>query len=345
MKRSIALALALALAACGSGSGTSGPDGGIALLNYKHYSGNLNPSNVVVVDGDLLMAALDDQPAAFQIMAPQAHTWATGQGVVVAVLDGGFCLGPLEMAGALEPFMFDALDLDEDVTDLGNGLDDDGDGIIDNAVGHGTFVAGMVRMAAPEARILAVRVADDEGRTTIDAIVQGLQFALDHGAGVINLSLDADHRKNGAIRQLLTQAKAMGVVVVASAGNDGGDLGVLAASDDTISVGAVDGADVLADFTNEPGQPREVLNLLAPGVDLLGPLGAPMPTSMGVWSGTSFSAGIVSGAAALAKELHPERTPDEIAVVLGGATDPVFDAMGIPVDAPGRINLFLVVTR
>jgi len=324
---------------CGDPAGGTGSQTG-----YRSYTSNINPSNVVVIDTDLAGTALRGQPATEQVQADEAHEVATGEGLVVAVLDGGFTLSSPLVLDRMLPVGYDAVDDDSDPEDLGNGIDDDGDCVIDNAVGHGTFVAGMVLMAAPDAMILAVRVVDDEGRGTNEQLQRGLEFAIAMDVDVINLSLETDQKAH--VKHLLTTAREMGIIIVASAGNSGADdLDVLAESDDTIAVGAVDGADVLSEFTNEPGQPKEVLDVLAPGVDLLGPLGAPDDGSMGTWSGTSFSAGIVSGAAAIYLELNPDATPDMVATAIASSTDPVVDADGIPQPFPGRLNLATLVTQ
>jgi hypothetical protein len=201
------------------------------------------------------------------------------------------------------------------------------------AAGHGTFVSGMVLMAAPEATILPIRVVDDEGFGTIAALVRGLKYAIDHDADVINLSVEAGAGGSWAVRWQLWRAKNRGIPVIASAGNSGlDDLLYLAADKRTIAVGAVTIHDELADFSNGGG--AELLDLYAPGVDLIGPLGYPQADSMGWWSGTSFSAGIVSGAAALAIELDPLADLTEIRALLDASVDPVDDVFHT-----GRINL------
>lgn len=293
----------------------------------------INPTNIAIVDPDLDCAAMISQPAAGQIEAASAHAHATGSGVVVAVLDGGFNTAHPILDGQVSGLAWDALDQDSDPNDGGNGIDDDGDGLTDLAAGHGTFVSGMVLMAAPEATILPIRVVNDEGYGTIAALVRGLKYAIDNDADVINLSVEAGVGGSFAVRWQLLRAKNRGIPVIASAGNSGlDDLLYLAADKRTIAVGAVTIDDELADFSNGGG--AELLDLYAPGVDLIGPLGYPQGDSMGWWSGTSFSAGIVSGAAALALELDPLATVDEVRTLLEASVDPVDDVFHT-----GRINL------
>lgn len=306
--------------------------------------GGIDPSNTAVVDGDLNAMAADglllvqSQPAAMQIGAAEAHMLVRGRGILVAVLDGGFDLDHPVIAPAIAG-AFDAIDMDGDPTDRGNGTDDDGDGFVDAGKGHGTFVTAMVRMAAPDARILAIRVRDDEGFGTNEAIAIGLQHAIDAGANVINLSLDAAQAANTRLNQAINEAVRAGIIVVVAAGNDGADsLGTLAETRGVIAVGAVDLGDQVAEFSNTDDSGRVDMSF-APGVDLYGPLGE---SEMGFWSGTSFSAGIVSGAVALLLEMVPVNDGDLANWFMQWSADPVYDENGEPQNA-GRINLARLV--
>ena len=234
--------------------------------------GTINPSTVTVVDSDMasiaatdLLAAMSSQEAAEQVSLSAAHTVATGAGIVVAVLDGGFNLDHAVLSGSLSGYAYDAIDRDDDPDDLGNGKDDDGDGIVDWAVGHGNFVFGMVRMAAPDALIMPVRVMDDEGYGTTKELERGLKYAIDHGAHVINLSLEAATTKSAGVKKLLQKAYGKGILVVVSAGNDGAIAdGILSQVSTTITVGAVDGDDQITAFSNAPDQ-VDSLFVFAPG--------------------------------------------------------------------------------
>ena len=308
----LAIMAALALTIGPSYAGKSDPKKKVKLKKYykgKHASealgGGINPTNVIIVDSDLMSVAVGEQPAAQQIGASAAHEVATGEGIVVAILDGGFNLENPVLAERLHALAFDTVDLDADPSDGGNGVDDDGDGVTDMAVGHGTFVAGMVAMAAPGATILPIRVVDDEGLGTIGELAAGLAYAIAMKVDVINLSLEAGDSLDPWIDELLKKAEKNGIVVVVSAGNDGlADLGALAWDPNTIAVGAVDANNEIASFSNFSAE-LGILSVCAPGVDLIGPTGWPFAEAMGCWSGTSFSAGIVSGAAALALEFYP----------------------------------------
>jgi hypothetical protein len=300
-----------------------------------------DPSNIALVDGDMMRGAMMDQPAAAMIHAREAHETATGSSVLVAVLDAGFDLSHPVLEDRVSPDGYDTLDRDNDPNDLGNGYDDYGEGTPDNAVGHGNFVAGMVLLAAPDATFLPIRVMDDEGYGNNRALADGIRLALQRGARVINISGRAGLLGAWDVRSALDEAKTRGVLVVASAGNEGkAGLGVVAGDPRTVSVGAVDDDFVVAPFSNSAGWGEE-LTVYAPGVDLKGPMAE---GAMGTWSGTSFSAGLASGAAALWLELEPSSSPDAVRERIRACVNPAFDRDGDPCEA-GVIDLLQVVTR
>jgi subtilisin family serine protease len=83
----------------------------------------------------------------------------------------------------------DFIDHDGDTADLPDGVDNDNDGLTDEAAGHGCHVAGLVLFVAPGARILPVRVLNSDGTGTAYAVARGIEFAVDRGARIINMSL------------------------------------------------------------------------------------------------------------------------------------------------------------
>ena len=345
MNRSAAI-LAVVLLAAGGAAGA----GFLSRLVTKTVNrlmitilppGEVNPSNMAVVEGDMMLCSMTDQPGARRLNAREAHGVATGRGVLVAVLDAGFDLSHPVLRDHVVPGM-DMLDGDGDPNDLGNGFDDYGEGDPDNAVGHGNFVAGMVLLAAPDAMVLPIRVMNDEGYGNNAAIASGIRYALDRGARVVNISARAavllDCRD---IRLALDDADARGVVVVASAGNEGrSGLGVIAGDERTLSVGAEDETGTAAEFSNTAGWGEE-LSVYAPGVDLEGPMTG---GAMGVWSGTSFSSGLASGAAALWLELEPKSPPFAVRERIRTCVKPTYDAGG-RCCAAGGVDLLEVVTR
>ncbi len=314
----------------GSGEESGGGDGGAGA------------TMVPVIDEDLMFMV---QWTRDHLQADAAHQHATGAGVVVAVLDGGFNLNHPDLVGHVSPLAYDAVDDDFDPEDLGNGYDDDGDGFVDNGLGHGTFVAGMVLLAAPDATILPIRVRDDESWGYNQHLEKGLTWAWNAGAQVVNISGSMFMKSDAATLRRIRDMRRDGVAVIVSAGNDG-LLGLesLASSSNTLSVGSTDVLDVLAPFSNfdERAAPRMVL---APGVELYGALGIGFDESSGYWSGTSFSTGLVSGAAALVLESSPGLEPLDLYAHLFLTSDPAFDEQGMPLPVSGRINLFRAVTE
>src|SRR5439155_11089608 len=99
-------------------------------------------------------------------------------------------------------------------TDVGDGLDNDGDGFVDEAWGHGTHVAGIVARTAPGARLLIVRVLDADGRGDLLNVISGIHWAIDHGARGINMSLGMADPSDG-VEDVVAGAVQEGGVCVA----------------------------------------------------------------------------------------------------------------------------------
>jgi len=312
------------------------------------FQGGSNPTNVAVVDSDLDFCVSSSgglDGADEQMGVPDSLLVATGRGVTVAVLDGGFNLLHPDVEPNVSPHGYDAIDGDFDPSDYGNGIDDNGDGITDAALGHGTFVSGMILRVAPDATILPIRVRDDEGYGSNEELAAGLEWAIAMDVDVINLSITPAECAASTVPAALWEADRRGIHVVVSAGNDGADtLPRLARESYVTAAGAVDGYDRIAPFSNYQEKKARGLLIFAPGVDLYGPMGFPEWDSYGFWSGTSFSAGFVSGAVAVALELSPEADPDDVRKMLGAATDPVYDFDGGALEHAGRIDLAKLVS-
>jgi subtilisin family serine protease len=172
--------------------------------------------------------------------------------------------------------------------------------------GHGTFVAGVVRQAAPDAIIMPVRVLNNEGRGSTAQVAEGIRWATANGADVINMSLHTP-TDTRVLREAVADAIGKGVVVVAAYGNEGKYLPAAYPADypSVISVMATDQNDRRASFSNY-GRPGVVA---APGVNII----SAYPEQMyAIGSGTSYAAPWVAGEAALIKSLKPSATPDEV---------------------------------
>jgi YD repeat-containing protein len=216
--------------------------------------------------------------------------------------------------------------------------------------GHGTHVAGIlgargnngigVAGVSWDVQIMPLKVLDAQGRGDIGTIIQGLGFAVAHGATISNNSyggrVDLNNPNqvflNQAFRDALENARTMGHVFVASAGNDAlnNDVPNLASFpaafrrdvDNVVAVAATDQNDQLAKFSNFGAA---TVDLAAPGVNILSTL---PNNTYGLKSGTSMATPFVTGVLALVRDLHPDwnyrqiidqvlRTADPLAALKG----------------------------
>ena len=216
--------------------------------------------------------------------------WALtrGAGVVVAVVDTGVAPAP-DLAGRLLPGWNIVAGSAASADDNGHGTHVAG--TIAESEGNGLAEAGV----APEASILPVKVLDAGGSGSDVDVAAGIVWAADHGAQVVNLSLGGSESST-VLADAVAYARHAGVLVVAAAGNDGGDVGVPARLAGVIAVGAVDAALVRAPFSAG----GRALDLVAPGVGIvqqtLDGSGGYADES---FSGTSMAAPHVAGVAAL----------------------------------------------
>jgi subtilisin family serine protease len=273
----------------------------------------------VIVDRSPTTSEYMGQAAVLRHRIAKAHSTAEGSGVVVAVIDTGVdrCHPLLDghlMAGGL-----DLVDGDVSPWEAQGGYDEDNDGEIDEAVGHGTFVASLVALAAPGARILPYRVLDDDGGGTAFNLAIALADAMERGADVVNLSL-AYHERSVVVDLLLEEAERRGIVVVAAAGNDADThLPFPAIDSHVLAVTALrpDGSG-LAEFANR----GDKAVVAAIGEDVYGAL---YGGEYGLSSGTSIAAPFAAAGAALAKGLDPDVSADIVRRLLIQSGVPVVD--------------------
>lgn len=233
---------------------------------------------------------------------PAAHALSQGAGVVVAVIDTGVQFDHPNLVGHLTATGIDFVDGDD------TPQDEPGSGF---AYGHGTHVAGIVRLVAPQAQIMPIRVLDTDGRGYSAAVAEAILFALENGADVINLSLGMPDQSD-LLEDVVEDAAAAGVVVVAAAGNlNNSQPQYPAASECTIGVTAIDAQRVKASFASYGSW----VLLSAPGVGIE----SSVPLSgYGVWSGASMAAPFAAGQAALLLSLDPSLTVVQVADLMGG---------------------------
>ncbi|MEK9524597.1 type VII secretion-associated serine protease mycosin [Streptomyces venezuelae] len=248
------------------------------------------------------------------------EAWRTtrGEGITVAVLDTGVDAEHPDLAGSVltgrDLIGFGASRGDRAWARHGTAMA----GIIAGH-GHGPDGGDGVLGIAPDARILPVRVilestdkARDKARKARGtALADGIRWAADHGADVINMSLGDDSRSahpDAGEDAAVQYALAKGVSVVASAGNGGekGDhISYPAAYPGVIAVTAVDRYGTHASFSTR----RWYATVSAPGVDIA--IADPDQRYYEGW-GTSAAAAFASGAVALVRSAHPDLTPAQV---------------------------------
>ncbi len=228
------------------------------------------------LEGDYL-----GQPAAIMMNVTQAHLQSMGNNVRIAVIDGGV---NYEHPAFDEKVIsaYDYIDGDYDANDEPGG---------DNS-GHGTFVAGVIHLIAPQADIYAYRVCDPSGEGNGYLVAEAIMQAVDNNCSVINLSL-VTSSNHDAIATAIEYAKTKDILVVAAAGNGNSADPLYPACDPyVITVGAVDNESQIASFSNA----AEYVDVYAPGVDIYSPY---LENGYAWWSGTSFATPFVTGQAAL----------------------------------------------
>ena len=170
-------------------------------------------------------------------------------------------------------------------------------GVLDT-YGHGTPIAGIIA-ANPDndpgvqgivsnCRLLNVKVVDDRGRYDMSDLVDGIRWAVDNGANVINISL-VSGEKSTELEKAINYAWQNGVIVVAAAGNGGTDKPVYpAAYEHCIAVTAVDDSGSLIPLANH----GDWVDIAAPGYEIYSALPG---NDYGYMYGTSFATAYVSG--------------------------------------------------
>jgi thermitase len=213
-------------------------------------------------------------------------------------------------------------DLDGKVIKGADFVADDDDPIDEND--HGTHVAGIaaantnngvgIAGLAPKASILAVRVLDADGSGSLDDVAQGIRYAADQGAQVINLSLGGNLGSK-TLQDAVNYAWNKGSVIVAAAGNTGVALPSYPAYySNVIAVAATDQNDQKASFSNF----GTWVDIAAPGVDIYSTITNNQYAS---YSGTSMASPVVAGVAGLLAAQG--KNASQIRAALEDTADPV----------------------
>jgi subtilisin len=243
------------------------------------------------------------------------RAWAMGEtdgrGVTVAIIDSGVERDHPAVGGKLVRSVKVELAPDPDDDPL---IVDDPAGL--DVVGHGTACAGIIHAIAPGADLVSVRVLGPDNRGKGIVFAAGLDWAIENGASVVNLSLSSKSEAMfGLFHDLADRAYFANVLLVCAANNvPGNSYPSLFAS--VVSVAAHDRADAGAWFYN-PDPPVE---FGAHGVDVH------VAWRDGGWmvaTGNSFAAPHMAGYAALIRAKHPAASPFEVKAILAGSASEV----------------------
>jgi subtilisin len=218
-----------------------------------------------------------------KIGAPNLWKQTKGQGVKVAVIDTGISRKHTDLKGQVK----------------GRVVTVDG-GAGKRMGGHGTHVAGTIAAVAnrkgivgvaPEVQLYDVQAFGPDGTATVADVVEGINWAVEHKMNIINMSFGITE-DNAALRQAIKRAARAGIIMVASAGNNGGALEYPAAYPEVVAVGAVDKENKLAPFSSR----GRGLDVVAPGVSIKSTWPG---NGYKVLDGTSMAAAHISGMYAL----------------------------------------------
>jgi hypothetical protein len=201
------------------------------------------------------------------------------------------------------------------------------------AFGHGTMVMGVIHLVAPTAQLLPLKAFKSDGTANLSNILRAIYYAVQNNANVINMSFDTTTAST-ELRNALDYASPLGVVSVASAGNDGMQEIVYPAAlqSDVMGVASV-GSTTATDSTRSTFSNfgAAIVWVAAPGEEIVTTY--PFSTYAAGW-GTSFSAPFVSGAAALARNLQTAITESGAAAAIAQAAPLSDPGMG-----HGRLDL------
>ncbi|MDF5730944.1 MAG: S8 family peptidase [Rhizonema sp. PD38] len=262
------------------------------------------------------------------IKAPEA--WAkgyTGKGVVVAVLDTGVDYNHPDLKDNIWTNPNPGTGKDNNgnayVNDIhGWNFVDNNNDVMDKD-GHGTHVSGTiagenngfgVTGIAYDAKIMAVKVLDDSGAGSYSSITNGIYYAVNHGANVINLSLGSTS-PDSSLESALKYASSKNVIVAMAAGNDGGttpEYPAHYAQNVGFAVGAVDQSNKIAYFSNRSGS-QSFPYVTAPGVNVYSTIPG---NKYAYYSGTSMASPHVAGLIALMLSANHNLSESQVSQII-----------------------------
>ncbi len=308
------------------------PVASISTPNDPYWSYAWHLKNTGFAQGQTAVAGVD-------VGALEAWPRSQGNGVVVAVIDTGYYSAHPDLTGALWTNPKEAC----------GSTDTDGDGHagdchgwnlyrdsadVDNDAGgeHGTTVAGVIAAQldngtgsaglAPQAKIMPI-VAGSGTDINMAMATEGIYYAVDHGADIINASFGGTLSGTAltSLTNAVSYARSHGVLVVTAAGNDNVNRDTSAmypanlTLDNVVTVGSSDASDNKSDFS---AWGKTNVDLFAPGTSVVTTFN---DGDYRLVSGTSIASPLVAAAAALAKSANPSMTPAQLRTALMSTGD------------------------
>ena len=239
----------------------------------------------------------------FLEMIKAPYVWengAFGKGIVVAVVDTGVTMSHPDFVNTSFVDPYNTVDDSDDVTDIS---------------GHGTGVAGIIAASynngigltgiMPEVSLMPIRIFNNStNKTTHSMLIEGINYAADHGADVINMSV-GDKIESPAMNEACSQAAAKGAILIAASGNTGdSSLCYPAAYSSVVSVGSIESDGAHSDFSTY----NKYVEAAAPGRGICMPYILNNNTTYARVTGTSYSAAQVAAMAAMVKSMDKSVT-------------------------------------
>jgi len=297
----------------------------------------------VWLDGKAKLTLAESVP---QIGAPTAwESGYTGEGVTVAILDGGYDPNHPDLAGRVKGA--------KDFTDTSpEALDGYGHGthVASTVAGSGAASNGKYKGVAPDADLLIAKVCTDDGYCTDSDILEAMQWASDNGADVLNMSFgsgptDGTDPLSIAVDELTERT---GILSVIAAGNSGcgGCVSAPGSADSALTVGSVTKQDTLSEFSSQGprvGDGAVKPDISAPGSSITAArasgtgMGTPVDDFYTTADGTSMASPHTAGAAALLKQAHPDWKAAQLKAALMGASKGL-DGLTVYQQGAGRLD-------
>jgi len=297
-----------------------------------------------------------------KILCPEAWDITHCQGTVVAAVDTGVDVEHPDLSNVLWVNLGEVPDngIDDDgngkVDDIhgwhffhqedGSGYEPRDDAVIEDDNGHGTHVSGIMAAETNNgigitgvswgARVMTVKVLDAQGEGLYSDVARGIIYAVDNGAQIINLSLGGEEPSQ-TLQNAVDYASQHGALMVAASGNDGGSVLYPAALEEVMAIAATNSDDEWRDWSNHGPE----IDIAAPGISIFST--EPWGDGYSYRGGTSMAAAHVSGAAALLWSWRPDYSSTLIQRTLESQADDV-NAATYPGHDPylgwGRLNIY-----